>query len=185
MKVRICRDCNNEFILTDSEIEFYNKNGLTIPKRCKQCREANKSKKKNKSNTISSKIATAIISVILIAIIFISIKINYSDSIFPLLIEGISNSESSNNTFTFRNNDLLEEHYSKHGIQMGFSSAQEYETAANNVINSVDVMAKIEKEDGDTVYYLEKTNEFVVLSTDGYLRTYFYPDDGKSYFDRQ
>ena len=45
--------------------------------------------------------------------------------------------------------------------------------------------AKIEKEDGDTVYYVEATNEFVVLSTDGYIRTYFLPDSGKRYFDRQ
>ena len=42
-----------------------------------------------------------------------------------------------------------------------------------------------EKEDGDDVYYKEDTNEFVVVSTDGYIRTYFNPDSGKKYFDRQ
>ena len=36
-----------------------------------------------------------------------------------------------------------------------------------------------------TVFYVEATNEFVVLSTDGYIRTYFLPDGGKRYFDRQ
>ena len=40
-------------------------------------------------------------------------------------------------------------------------------------------------ERGDDVYYLEETNEFVVVSTDGYIRTYFLPDGGKAYFDRQ
>ena len=35
------------------------------------------------------------------------------------------------------------------------------------------------------VYYKEDTNEFVVVSTDGYIRTYFNPDSGKKYFDRQ
>lgn len=44
---------------------------------------------------------------------------------------------------------------------------------------------KTEKEDGDDVYYKEDTNEFVVVSTDGYIRTYFNPDSGKKYFDRQ
>ena len=29
------------------------------------------------------------------------------------------------------------------------------------------------------------TNDFVVVSTDGFIRTYFRPDSGKSYFDRQ
>ena len=44
---------------------------------------------------------------------------------------------------------------------------------------------KIEEEDGDDVYYIESTNEFVVVSKDGYLRTYFYPSDGLDYFNRQ
>ena len=38
-------------------------------------------------------------------------------------------------------------------------------------------------EDGDDVYYIEETNEFVIVSTDGYIRTYFYPRDGIEYFD--
>ena len=44
---------------------------------------------------------------------------------------------------------------------------------------------KTEKEDGDFVYYLEDTNEFVVLSKDGYIRTYFRPSGGKKYFDKR
>ena len=44
---------------------------------------------------------------------------------------------------------------------------------------------KTEKEDGDDVYYLEETNEFIIVSTDGYLRTYFKPSKGKKYFDKQ
>lgn len=42
-----------------------------------------------------------------------------------------------------------------------------------------------EAEDGDDVYYIEDTNEFVVVSPDGYLRTYFNTDAGKDYYDRQ
>lgn len=87
--------------------------------------------------------------------------------------------------YKFRNKNLLEQHYKKHGIDMGFSSAEEYESAASDVINSPDARYKTEAEDGDGVYYIEATNEFVVLSTDGYIRTYFYPDSGKAYFDRQ
>ena len=37
----------------------------------------------------------------------------------------------------------------------------------------------------DNVYYLESTNEFVIVSTDGYIRTYFKPNDGIDYFNRQ
>ena len=87
--------------------------------------------------------------------------------------------------YRFRNSELLEEHYEKHGIEMGFASAEEYEKAAAAVITAPGVLHKYEKEDNDDVYYLESTNEFVVVSTDGFIRTYFKPNSGKDYFDRQ
>jgi hypothetical protein len=87
--------------------------------------------------------------------------------------------------YTFRNSRLLNEHYEKHGIEMGFASAAEYEAAASAVINNPAALSKTEKEDGDYVYYLEATNEFVILSTEGYIRTYFLPSAGKAYYDRQ
>ncbi len=85
----------------------------------------------------------------------------------------------------FRNERLLKEHYEKHGIDMGFASAEEYEAAAIGVVNNSAALHRIEAEDGDDVYYMEETNEYVVVSTDGYIRTYFYPSDGKDYFERQ
>lgn len=85
----------------------------------------------------------------------------------------------------FRKPAYLEEHYEKHGKEMGFTSKEEYLVAANVVINNPNALHKTEKEDGDDVYYLESTNEFVIVSTDGYLRTYFYPADGLAYFNRQ
>lgn len=87
--------------------------------------------------------------------------------------------------YHFRNATLLEEHYEKHGIDMGFSSAAEYEAAASAVVTSPQALHKLEKEDNDDVYYIESTNEFVIVSTDGYIRTYFSPENGKSYFDKQ
>ena len=87
--------------------------------------------------------------------------------------------------FHFRNEKLLKQHYEKHGIEMGFDSPEEYEAAASAVIYNPDVLTKTEKEDGDYVFYVEDTNEFVVVSTDGFIRTYFLPDGGKAYFDRQ
>ena len=87
--------------------------------------------------------------------------------------------------YTFRSKKYLDQHYEKHGIDMGFENAQLYEESANLVIHHPDVLHKIEKEDGDTCFYLEETNEFVVLSKDGYIRTYFWPDSGKKYYDKQ
>ncbi len=87
--------------------------------------------------------------------------------------------------YKFRNTDLLEQHYEKHGIEMGFDSKESYEKAASDVINNSNSLHKTEKEDGDYVYYLEVTNEFVVLSVDGYIRTYFLPGSGIKYYERQ
>lgn len=87
--------------------------------------------------------------------------------------------------YKFRSQKLLDQHYEKHGREMGFASAKEYEKAAAAVPNHPDVLHKIEKEDGDDVYYIEATNEFVVVSTDGYIRTYFNPDRGIDYYNKQ
>jgi len=88
-------------------------------------------------------------------------------------------------TYSFRNEKLLNDHYEKHGKEMGFDSAESYETAANEVINHPDTLHRIEEEDGDDVYYLEENNGFVIVSIDGYIRTFFYPNDGLDYFNRQ
>ena len=87
--------------------------------------------------------------------------------------------------YTFRNDRLLTEHFEKHGIEMGFKTKEEYQQAASDVINDPESLHKLEKDDGDDVYYKVETNEFVVLSTDGFIRTYFCPDSGQAYFDRQ
>ncbi len=87
--------------------------------------------------------------------------------------------------YTFRNSKLREEHFQKHGIEMGFATEEEYQKAASDVANNPDALHKLEKDDKDDVYYLEETNEFVVVSVDGFIRTYFCPDSGKKYFDKQ
>ncbi len=100
-------------------------------------------------------------------------------------VEPVDENPVETPVYVFRNEKLLNEHYEKHGIEMGFASAEEYQAAASAVITNPDSLFKIEADDGDGVYYLEATNEFVVLSTDGYIRTYFLPSSGKAYFDRQ
>lgn len=87
--------------------------------------------------------------------------------------------------YRFRNAKLKNQHYEKHGIEMGFASADAYEIAAADVANSREALHKLEAEDGDDVYYIERTNEFVIVSKDGYLRTYFNPSRGIDYYNRQ
>ncbi len=86
--------------------------------------------------------------------------------------------------YEFRDDGKFQGHYEKHGIEMGFSSPEEYLAAANALINNPEALHKYEEEDGDDVYFLESTNEIAFVSADGYIRTYFICS-GKDYFDRQ
>lgn len=93
--------------------------------------------------------------------------------------------------YHFRSRKLLNEHFEKHGgefskdFDKSYSTAAEYEKGASDVINNSEALHKTEAEDGDGVYYIEDTNEFVILSKDGYIRTYFRPNGGRKYYDRQ
>jgi len=87
--------------------------------------------------------------------------------------------------YWFRTKSLRDSHYEKHGIEMGFESPEAYIEAANRVICNPNALHKLEAEDNDHVYFIEETNEFVVLSQDGYLRTYYIANGGIDYFNRQ
>lgn len=198
---RTCKQCGKEFVLSQSEINFYKSKKLSIPKRCKECRDANKqvrgndksgdtkqiSYQNNHSNSNMNQSSSALTRLLTIAgIILLAIFgawSHFSGDNNKNADSAYSNSVSSG--VSFRNADLLNEHYQKHGVEMGFSSATAYENAASNVVNNSNSLHKTETEDGDDVYYLESTNEFVIVSTDGYIRTYFKPNDGIDYYNRQ
>jgi predicted RNA-binding Zn-ribbon protein involved in translation (DUF1610 family) len=38
MKEKICRECGNQFTLTDKQIDFYIQHGFEEPIRCQKCR---------------------------------------------------------------------------------------------------------------------------------------------------
>lgn len=252
-----CKQCGKEFELPQSEIDFYKKKGLSIPKRCKDCRAKNNQEKAGGGQPVGQsgkqsadprletgflvKLIVGFATVIMIAIVALTTYLDFyldsdiekessretktfvvqqtladtssverpsaeveSEPVVQMESESTEAVESepakvvesapaelpeskptSTATYKFRSKKLLSQHYEKHGIEMGFADAAAYEAAASAVIVNPDALYKTEAEDGDGVYYLEATNEFVILSTDGYIRTYFYPSGGKNYFDRQ
>lgn len=90
---------------------------------------------------------------------------------------------STTSHLTFRNAHALEEHFEKHGAEMGCATADEYLASANAVIANPKALHKLQAEDGDDLYFLERTGEFVVVSPKGFIRTYFITD--RDYYDRQ
>lgn len=230
---RTCIQCGKEFELTGSEISFYKGKKLSLPKRCKECRAANKQSKgdnriegaETTENTKSAekkaqkaekvgeaarrkelageKLMETAATELLAQVrntgsngkgnkVFRIIAAVAAVIVLGLLtwLGGNDNNESSDTPeetveYEFRSEEQLQEHFDKHGEEMGYATPEDYVEAANQVVMAEDVLHKLEEEDGDDVYYLEETNEFVVISQDGYLRTYFWPEDGKDYFDRQ
>ena len=77
---------------------------------------------------------------------------------------------------TFRTEDKLQQHFEKHGQETGCA-------AANAVVANPAALHKLQAEDGDDLYFLESTGEFVVVSPAGYIRTYYLTD--RDYFERQ
>lgn len=115
----------------------------------------------------------------------ICIGVLNGSTFYPTYAPDYGNVSVETKAYAFRNEQLREEHYSKHGIEMGFEDAESYESAASKVASNPASLHKTEAEDGDDIYYLEQTNEIVFISTDGFIRTYFCPVSGKSYFDKQ
>ncbi|WP_195988176.1 zinc-ribbon domain containing protein [Clostridium sp. D53t1_180928_C8] len=133
-----------------------------------------------KGKTVRNIIIAGLVLVVLLIGKLFNIELNWTD-----IGRTSENGQSTNASFQFRNDQLLDDHFLKHGNEFGYKSKEEYVEGANEVIKSPDSKHKTEAEDGDEIYYNENKNEIVFVSTDGYIRTYFKPNDGINYFNRQ
>ena len=211
----ICKQCGKEFEITEGEAEFFLSKGMELPKRCKECRQANKIKKENDSDAairLERKPSKVKNLKVILGVVAILILAGFGFSKLPALINNNSGYDDSSvsttvytfsgygtssaiageaeeylpvdeTMLTFRNVDLLISHYQKHGAEVGASSPDEYQRKAAAVVSSENVLHKTESEDGDYVYFNPSTGEFVIVSTDGYIRTYYIAD--MDYFERQ
>lgn len=196
MDKRKCKQCGEEFTLTDSEIKFYNDKGLNLPKRCSECRKKNNNINNNEKESIketniqrinsknkSKKFRNIIIVAVVLLLSFIGKVFNINFD--ALNIGSVLQSQKADGVLEFRNDNLWEEHFIKHGSEFGYSTKEEYLQGANEVVASAYSKHKKEAEDGDDIYYDTENNEIVFVSEDGYIRTYFKPSDGIEYYNRQ
>lgn len=189
----ICIQCGEEFQISEGEIEYLKENGLEVPKCCVKCRKENRRAKQYDNNLRTTSKKSAKFVGIALAIVFAFFALWTSDTGKNLFADWYSGSEEQTEqkltaedaVYAFRSFQMLREHYEKHGIAMGYESEEEYLAGANRVIASTKSLHKKESEDNDDIFFLESTGELVVLSTDGYIRTYFKPEDGIEYYNRQ
>ncbi len=211
--VRKCVQCGKEFHLTQSEVEFYQSKGLEVPKRCEACRKQNKEQKQKQDDNVQHTSHTsqkqdnigqqenssyqdrskhmrkkplAVLAAIIIFALFFFFDIDVSQfiNLTQVTTPSIEQDTVQGVTYQFKNTTYLEDHFAKHKKEFDYVTAEQYLQGANDVINNPNALHKIEEEDGDDVYYVEATNELVIVSTEGYIRTYFKPSAGIEYFNR-
>lgn len=206
---RVCVQCGKQFVLSDSEVSFYQSKNLSLPKRCKTCREMNKAKKTNQSfeyknytvkrhvnNRKSFAFKIIIIAAVFLAAIFnlefipnssaVIVCVASLSAILFLLLFGrsiyIEEFDTTPYKYTFYDTNAMVSHYVKHGEQVSCKSMEDYLLKANLVILNPSSLKRIQK-DGDIAYFCNKTGEFVVVAKAGYIRTYFKAD--MCYFNKQ
>ena len=67
---------------------------------------------------------------------------------------------------------------------MGFATKEDYLRGAQALVRGGPGVETLQQR-GDTLFFKESTDEFAVLSDRGVIRTYFKPDDGRRYWERQ
>ena len=81
----------------------------------------------------------------------------------------------------------MDEHFAKHGAEFGNISEDEYLRAAQELRDRTvggDVL-EIVRDDGTVSRFDRSSGAFIAFNRDGTIRTFFKPNDGERYFQRQ
>ena len=82
------------------------------------------------------------------------------------------------------NKNTLEDHFNRHGNQVGAPTKTSYEAKAVSFANTVDRKNNVSFVDinGSTYKFNKKTGEFAVITKSGIVVTYFKPKEGYDYY---
>lgn len=87
----------------------------------------------------------------------------------------------------FRSRRLLTEHVEKHGAEFGGVSTAVYLRLAQQLRDAEpggDII-EVTRADGTISRFQRSTGAFIAFNADGTIRTFFKPNDGEKYFQRQ
>lgn len=87
----------------------------------------------------------------------------------------------------FASEQVFQKHYDKHRHEFGEISMQAYLELANALADAPlsDDIVQLIRSDGSISKYCFSTNEFVVVTADGNIRTYFKPETKEAYWDEE
>lgn len=91
------------------------------------------------------------------------------------------------NARQYASTELLKKHYDKHLSEFGNISVDEYLKMANTIADTPpsDDVVQLIRSDGSISKYRFSTNEFVVITSDNKIRTYFKPRNKGDYWDEE
>jgi pyocin large subunit-like protein len=87
----------------------------------------------------------------------------------------------------FRTQHLLEEHFSRHGHEFGAITREQYLHMAQQLRDARPGknVLEMKRADGSVAKFDKRHGWFVSYEGDGTLRTFFMPNDGIRFFERQ
>jgi hypothetical protein len=87
----------------------------------------------------------------------------------------------------FRSQAELDEHFAKHGREVGAKTESDYLHRAQALRDAPlgDDVAEIVRRDGVRTRFDRRDGGFIAFNGNGVIRTYFHPSDGEDYFLRQ
>lgn len=93
----------------------------------------------------------------------------------------------SKSTHSFTSEEVLKKHFEKHVVEFGNITVEEYLKFANALSDTPisDDVVQLVRSDGSVSKYRFSTNEFVVTTKDGNIRTYFKPKDKEAYWNEE
>nr|DAG49670.1 MAG TPA: minor capsid protein [Caudoviricetes sp.] len=108
----------------------------------------------------------------------------FFDPVIPEKKTLTSGADSGIIKIEFETPESMQKHYAKHGEEYGDISIESYVSLANELVNvpASDDVEKIVRSDGSTAIYRFSTNDFLVVTKDGSIRTFFKPKNGKEYW---
>ena len=86
------------------------------------------------------------------------------------------------------NKKSLDKHFDWHGKSMGFGSKESYKQHAIKFANTIDkknCVSFIDGKTGATYKYNKSSNEFAIITKNGYVATYYKPKEGYNYYKEQ
>lgn len=86
------------------------------------------------------------------------------------------------------NKKTLDKHFHEHRENLGLNSKEAYVAHAvkfANVVDKKNCVSFVDGKTGSTYKYNKVTNEFAIITADGYIVTYYKPDKGYDYYKSQ